>query len=290
LLVSTVASGRGGAALIVNDPHLGDSDIVLMPSVVDICGLNSISTRILANAAHAVAGMVRDAEEGAQANRPTVSLTMFGVTTPCVSAVRQALEQRGFDALVFHATGTGGRTMEKLIESGLIGGALDLTTTEVADEVVGGILPAGPERFDRILQRRIPYLLSLGALDMVNFGPPETVPLRFRERKLHSHNAQVTLMRTTPEENRQFAHWIAGKFNRATAPFTVLLPEKGVSALDAPGQPFYDPEADAALFEELEKSLDAGPRRVLRLPLHINDPAFAEVVLEEFLALWEVRA
>jgi uncharacterized protein (UPF0261 family) len=231
-----------------------------------------------------MAGMVRfpvATEEG----KPTLGMTMFGVTTPCVTKVRETLEGQGFDCLVFHATGTGGQAMEKLVEAGLIQGVLDVTTTEVADEVVGGVLACGPARFDAILEAKIPYVVSLGALDMVNFGAIETVPERFRGRKLQVHNAQVTLMRTTPEENRRCARWIAAKLNRATAPFRVLIPEKGVSALDAPGQAFFDPEADAALFEELESAVAAAPgRSIVRLPLHINDPAFAQALVEGFLS------
>ncbi len=218
--------------------------------------------------------------------KPTVAMTMFGVTTPCVTAVREMLEARGFDVLVFHATGSGGRAMEKLVEAGLIQGVLDITTTEVADEVVGGILPAGPDRFEAILRARVPFVLSLGALDMVNFGAMDTVPERFRHRKLHAHNAQVTLMRTTAEENRQFARWIAGKLYRAESPFTLLIPEGGVSALDAPGQPFFDPDADAALFEELESAVQRGPgRSIRRLALHMNDLAFARTLVEAYLEL-----
>jgi uncharacterized protein (UPF0261 family) len=211
---------------------------------------------------------------------------MFGVTTPCVTAAREALESQGFDCLVFHATGTGGRAMEALVEAGLIQGVLDITTTEVADEVVGGILPAGPHRFEAILRARVPYVLSLGALDMVNFGATATVPEPFRDRRLHVHNAQVTLMRTTPEENRRFARWMAAKLNRADAPFCILIPEGGVSALDAPGRPFHDPQANAALFDELESAVLPSPgRSIRRLPLHINDPAFARALVEEFLSL-----
>jgi uncharacterized protein (UPF0261 family) len=216
-------------------------------------------------------------------------MTMFGVTTPCVSAVRQALDGQGCDCLVFHATGSGGQAMEKLVEAGLIEGVLDITTTEVADLIVGGVLPCGPNRFDAILQAKVPYVLSLGALDMVNFGAIETVPERFRQRKLHVHNAQVTLMRTTADENRQCAQWIAAKLNRAAAPFRILIPEKGVSALDAPGQPFQDPQADAALFDELESAVTPGPdRSIRRLPLHINDQAFARALVDDFLGLYRL--
>jgi uncharacterized protein (UPF0261 family) len=278
LMVSTVASGNTA-------PYVGCSDITLMYSVVDIAGLNSVSRRILANAAHAMAGMVRQPAQ-VEAERPTVGLTMFGVTTPCVTAVRQALEARGYDCLVFHATGAGGQAMEKLVEAGLIQGVLDITTTEVADHLTGGVFPCGSDRFEPILKARVPFVLSLGALDMVNFGAMETVPAAYRDRRLHVHNAQVTLMRTTAEENRSFARWVAAKLNRSTAPLMVLIPERGVSALDAPGQPFHDPEADAALFNELEASLEpTAQRRIVRLPYHINDAAFSQALVDAFLSL-----
>jgi len=278
LMVSTVACGNTA-------PYVDGCDILLMYSVVDIAGLNAVSEKILANAAHAMAGMVLHADTRSSA-KPALGMTMFGVTTPCVTAVRQLLEAQGYDGLVFHATGAGGRAMERLVAAGLIVGVLDITTTEVADEVVGGVFPAGAERFDRLLASRVPLVLSLGAVDMVNFGPRDSVPERFRSRKLHSHNAQVTLMRTTPEENRQIARWITTKLNRSVAPLRLLIPEKGVSALDAIGQPFYDPEADAALFDELQATLQqTADRRLIRLPYHINDPAFAHAVVEHFAAL-----
>jgi uncharacterized protein (UPF0261 family) len=278
VLVSTVASGNTA-------PYVGSSDIVLVPSVVDVAGLNSVSKQVLSNAAHAVAGMVAH-RSTAHADRPVVGMTMFGVTTPCVTAVRQALEAKGFDCLVFHATGAGGRAMEDLVKSGAIQGVLDITTTEVADEVVGGVFAAGPERFDAILAAGVPYVLSLGAMDMVNFGAKDTVPPQFRGRKLHVHNAQVTLMRTTPEENRQFARWMAGKLNRSTTPLVLLIPEKGVSQIDAPGQPFHDPAADEALFTELESQLRQTPQRqIRRLPHHINDPPFAAALVGAYLEL-----
>jgi uncharacterized protein (UPF0261 family) len=211
---------------------------------------------------------------------------MFGVTTPCVTQVREALEREGWDCLVFHATGAGGQAMEKLAGSGLIQALLDLTTTEVADEIVGGVFRAGPARFDLLAEYEIPAVLSLGALDMVNFGAMETVPEPFRNRKLHVHNAQVTLMRTTPEENRAFARWMIPKLNRSRAELVLLIPEKGVSLIDAPGQPFYDPEADAALFEEIGKLFQpAGTRRLVRLPYHINDPEFARAAVQEFKSM-----
>ncbi len=278
VMVSTMASGDTA-------PYVDCSDISMMFSVVDIAGLNQVSKRVLANAAHAMAGMVRQPTLEME-TRPTLGMTMFGVTTPCVTSIREQLEQLGYDCLVFHATGTGGRAMEKLVASGLIQGVLDITTTEVADYLIGGVFPCGPERFCAMLERGIPLVLSVGAVDMVNFGALETVPEVFRNRRLHVHNSQVTLMRTTVEENRQIAQWMAAKLNRSTAPLVVLLPEKGVSALDAPGQPFEDPTADAALFEELAGSLvQTASRRLVRLPYHINDRAFAQAAVEYFQQL-----
>lgn len=275
LMVSTVASGNTA-------PYVDCSDITMMYSVVDIAGLNVVSQRVLANAAHAMAGMVNHRVMLTEP-RPCLGMTMFGVTTPCVSAVREELERKGYDGLVFHATGTGGRAMEHLVQSGLIRGVLDITTTEVADRIVGGVFPAGPARFDSLIQQGIPLVLSLGALDMVNFGGIDTVPEEFRGRNLHVHNAHVTLMRTTAEENRQFARWIADKLNRAESPLTVLIPLHGVSMLDAPGQPFHDPDADAALFDELESCLEQSElRRVVRLPHHINDVEFSHALVEQF--------
>ncbi|TVP97581.1 MAG: UPF0261 family protein [Planctomycetaceae bacterium] len=275
LMVSTVASGNTA-------PYVDGCDILMMHSVVDIAGLNAVSENILANAAHAMAGMVTH-PRARTGSRPALGMTMFGVTTPCVTRVREMLEQNGYDPLVFHATGAGGRAMERLVESGLIGGVLDLTTTEVADELVGGVFPGGPERFDRLLAARIPVVVSLGAVDMVNFGAPETIPPRFSDRRFHRHNAQVTLMRTTPDENRVIGRWIAEKLNRSVAPLRLLIPEGGVSALDAPGQPFHDPAANAALFEGLSGALRAtSQRRLIRLPHHINDPEFADAVVRHF--------
>lgn len=295
LLISTMASGNV-------EPYVGSTDIAMLYSVVDVAGLNSVSRRILANGAHAMAGMVlfaaaeltrdlrlplaSESSENATKRKRTVAMTMFGVTTTCVDGVRRALEARGDDVLVFHATGTGDRAMENLVRSGLIDGVIDATTTAVADEVVGGVLACGPDRFDAILAARLPYVVSLGALDMVNFGAKETVPERFAERKLHVHNPQVTLMRTTAEECRAIARWIAAKLNRSTAPLAVLIPERGLSALDAEGMPFYDPAADAALFEELERNIEQSPeRRIVRVPLHINDPAFGAELTNQWLKL-----
>ncbi len=278
LMVSTMASGDVS-------PYIDCSDITMVYSVVDIAGLNVVSQTVLANAAAAMNGMVNRLPIATE-SRPAVGMTMFGVTTPCVTRVRQQIEAAGFDALVFHATGSGGRAMERLVQSGLIGGVLDVTTTEVADEVVGGVLPCGPQRFDRLLASRIPLVISLGAVDMVNFGGIDSVPERFRNRRLHVHNAEVTLMRTNVEENIRIARWITDKLNRSTAPLTVVVPTGGLSLLDVPGQPFHDPEADAALFETLEAELQpTAARRLIRLPEAINDPGFADALVREFFSL-----
>lgn len=291
LLISTMASGNVG-------PYVGSNDIAMLYSVVDVAGLNSVSRRILANGAHALAGMVRFAAAelpgdsrpalASETRKRTIAMTMFGVTTTCVDNVRRALEARGNDCLVFHATGSGDRAMENLVRSGLIDGVIDATTTAVADELVGGVLACGPDRFDAILAAQLPYVVSVGALDMVNFGARETVLEKFANRKLHVHNPQVTLMRTTADECREFARWIATKLNRSTFPLTVVIPERGVSALDAAGMPFHDPEADAALFDELDRSLEqTAERRIVRLPLHINDPEFSAALVDEWSKLAE---
>jgi uncharacterized protein (UPF0261 family) len=279
LMVSTVASGDTSS-------YIGTSDITMMFSVVDVAGLNRVSRQVYRNAAAAIAGMAR-VKAAAVDGRPAVGMTMFGVTTPCVTRVRQYLEDAGYDCLVFHATGVGGRAMEDLVSSDLLGAVVDITTTEVADELVGGVFPAGPARFDAILAKQLPYIMSLGALDMVNFGPVDTVPAAFAGRKLHVHNSSVTLMRTTVEENRACAAWIARKLNaHPESGFTLLIPEGGVSELDKPGNPFFDPEADQALFNELERLVQTGSgRRIVRHPFHINDAAFAEVLQREIAQL-----
>jgi len=283
VLVSTVASGNVA-------PYVGATDIAMIYSVTDVAGLNRVSKIILANAARAVTAMASAPAPTTPLppDKPAVGLTMFGVTTPCVTAVRKTLEtNHDLDCLTFHATGTGGQAMEKLVESGLIdGGIIDVTTTEVADLVAGGIFAALPTRFDPILQKQIPFVLSLGAMDMVNFGARDTVPAKYGDRKFHIHNPQITLMRTTPEENKQCARFIASKLNRATSPWTLLIPEQGISALDAKGQPFWDPNANTALFTELESTLETNSsRQIRRLPLHINDPQFAQELVQSFLNL-----
>ncbi len=278
LMVSTVASGNTAG-------YVDCSDITMMYSVVDVAGLNVVSRTVLGNAAHAMAGMVANTPPTA-ASRPAIGMTMFGVTTPCVTAIRETLETRGYDCLVFHATGTGGRAMERLVESGLIGGVLDMTTTEVADEIAGGIFPSGQHRFERLLNAEIPLVMSLGALDMVNFGALETVPPNYRHRQLHIHNDQITLMRTNVDENRLIARWIAAKLNRSTAPVTMLIPEQGVSMLDKAGCAFENPDANAALFGELEATIvQTDTRRLIRLPYHINDSEFSSSAVQHFTEL-----
>ena len=279
VLVSTVASGNVA-------PYIGASDINMVYSVSDIQGLNRISVRILGNAAHALAGMMLNAENIPRKGlRPAVGLTMFGVTTQCVSDIAGKLEAHS-DPIVFHATGTGGQSMERLVDSGMIGAVIDLTTTEVADMLVGGVFPATDDRMGAIIRTGIPYVGSCGALDMVNFGERETVPEKFEGRLFHIHNPQVTLMRTTPEENVHFGRWIAGRLNEMTGPVRFLLPEGGVSAIDAPDQPFYDLEADTALFETIEANVRPSPQRqVLRVPFNINTAEFAERALAEFYSI-----
>jgi uncharacterized protein (UPF0261 family) len=274
LMVSTLASGDVS-------PYVDVSDIVMMPSITDMAGLNRLSRVILRNAAHAIAGMAK-APAASTEGKPALGFTMFGVTTPCVTAMVERL--RGdYDCMVFHATGTGGRSMEKLADSGLLAGVLDMTTTEVCDLLVGGVLAATQDRFGAVARTGIPYVGSVGALDMVNFWAPPTIPERFRDRLFYKHNPNVTLMRTTPEECREIGRWIAGKLNACNGPVRFLIPEKGVSALDIEGGAFWNPEADGALFEAIEATLKAAPdRRLIRLPLHINDPEFAEAAVAAF--------
>jgi uncharacterized protein (UPF0261 family) len=282
VMVSTLASGQVRQ-------YVGVRDILMMNSVVDISGINRISRTVLTNAANAMIGMVRGSETvphqvTVQGNRPLITATMFGVTTPCIEASRRILEKSGFEVLVFHATGTGGMTMESFIADGIIQGVLDITTTELADELVGGILSAGRDRLTAAGLKGVPQLISLGALDMVNFGPPETVPEKFRGRRFYQHNPSVTLMRTTPEENDRLGREIAEKASAACGPTVVLVPLRGVSAIDRDGQPFWWPEADAALFQSLRNWI--GPQvRLLELDLHINDPEFANTAVELLLGM-----
>ncbi len=280
VMVSTMASGD-------TRPYVGPSDICMMYSVTDVQGIHRISEQVLANAAHALAGMIAH-PAGASRRRtsPALGLTMFGVTTACVQGVVKHLEAE-YDCLVFHATGVGGQSMEKLADSGLIAGAIDVSTTEIADEIVGGTLSAGPTRLDVFARHALPYVGSCGALDMVNFGAWDTVPERFKGRRLYRHNPNVTLMRTTADECRAIGEFIATKLHAMRGPVRFLIPHGGVSAIDKPGQPFHDPEADRALFGTIEQlSSRAAEHKLVRLPLHINDEAFADALV----AAWRERS
>ncbi len=278
LLVSTVASGNVA-------PYVGGSDITMMYSVTDVQGLNAISRRILGNAAHALAGMIEHSDRlvkapdaGAASELPSLGLTMFGVTTPCVSALESRLNDK-YECLVFHATGTGGMSMEKLCDSGMLSGIVDITTTEIADMLSGGVFAATEDRLGAVIRSGVPYVGSVGALDMVNFGAVATVPERYKDRLLHVHNPQVTLMRTTPEENIAIAEWLAAKLNAIPGEVRFLLPEKGVSMLDAEGQPFYDPVADKALFDTIDKHFkQTDTHKLIRIDANINDSAFVDAL------------
>jgi uncharacterized protein (UPF0261 family)/ABC-type branched-subunit amino acid transport system ATPase component len=285
LIISSVASGDVA-------PYVGPTDITMMYSVTDVQGLNSISRQVLANGANALVGMVKARLDGRAANArepsvnlPAVGLTMFGVTTPAVQNIAAAL--RGdYECLVFHATGVGGRSMEKLVDSGLLSGVIDLTTTEICDLLMGGVFPATEDRFGAIARTRVPYIGSVGALDMVNFGAPDTIPERYRGRKLHVHNPQVTLMRTTAEENERMGRWIGERLNAMDGPVRFFLPEGGISALDAPGQPFWDPDADTALFRALDQTVrQTSNRQLIRLKRNINEPEFAAAIVAAFRSI-----
>lgn len=278
LMVSTVASAD-------TRPYVGVKDITMMYSVVDIAGLNPLSRRILANAAGSICGMVEQEQPSAE-DRPLIAASMFGVTTPCVNRLRERLEEAGYELLVFHATGTGGQAMEGLIRDGYFTAVADMTTTEWCDEVVGGVLSAGPDRLMAAGEAGMPQVLSCGALDMVNFRALDTVPQPFKDRKLYRHNPNVTLMRTTPEECAEIGRRIAEQLNRARGPTVLMIPLKGVSMIDQEGEPFYDPEADAALFRALREHVKP-PVELLELDLHINDPAFADAAAERLLSLLE---
>lgn len=278
LIVSTLAAGDTA-------PIVGVKDITLMPAVVDISGINRLSAQIITNAAGAIAGMVKASPVATAGEaKPLVAATMFGVTTPCVTTARTVLEAAGYEVLVFHATGTGGRTMEELVRAGFIRGVLDITTTELADELVGGVLSAGPDRLEAAGAAGIPQVVSVGALDMVNFGARDTVPARYAGRLFYEHNALVTLMRTTPEENAALGEIIAAKLSRATGPTVLMIPERGVSGIDVAGKPFHDPAADGALFTALRAGV--GPNvEVVTFDTDINDPAFATAAAQRLIAL-----
>jgi uncharacterized protein (UPF0261 family) len=278
LMVSTLASGD-------TRPYVGAVDVTMMYSVVDISGVNSISARIMTNAAAAIAGMA-GARPPELEHRPLVGATMFGVTTPCVTRARERLEALGYEVLVFHATGTGGQSLEALVAGGFLAGVLDVTTTELADELVGGVLSAGPDRLEAAGRHGVPQIVSLGALDMVNFGPRETVPPQFEQRNLYVHNPTVTLMRTTSEECRELGRTIGRKLTGARGPVAVFVPLRGVSMIDVDGQPFRDADADEALFAGLRESLDSRIE-VHELDLDVNDDRFADAMAERLHELIE---
>jgi uncharacterized protein (UPF0261 family) len=277
LMVSTLASGN-------TSQYVGVKDIVMMPAIVDVAGLNRISRTILARAAGAICGMVESAPPtgGGTSDKPIVVASMFGNTTACVQVARGILEDAGYEVLVFHATGTGGRAMESLIEAGLVAGVLDVTTTEWADELVGGVLGAGPTRLEAAGTAGTPAIVTPGCLDMVNFGAPDTVPSRFEGRTFYQHNPQVTLMRTNADECAELGRILAEKVNAYTGPVTVLLPRKAISVISAPGQSFHSPAADAALFEAIRKHLRPGIPLV-EMECEVNDPVFAEACAQALL-------
>ena len=278
LMVSTMASGNVA-------PYVGPTDIIMMHAVADVAGLNAITRAVIGNAAHAAAGMALNQSPRVTSGKPAAGLSMFGVTTPAVTEIRRLLGD-DWECFVFHATGTGGQCLEKLIESGFIAAVLDITTTEVADHLSGGVLPCTEDRFGAVIRSRVPWVGSVGAVDMVNFAARETVPERFAGRNLYVHNPQVTLMRTTVAENAAIGRWIVTRINRMEGPVRFLLPLRGVSAIDAPGKPFHDPEADAALFAAIRDGWqDAPNRRLVEVDAHINDAAFALACVREFAAI-----
>lgn len=280
LMMSTLASGNTA-------PYVGVKDIVMFPSVVDVAGLNRLSRQLLARAAGAICGMV-ETQPPVAADKPIIVASQFGNTTLCIEHAKKILEAAGYEVIVFAATGTGGRTMESLIETGLVAGVLDITTTEWADELVGGVLTAGPTRLEAAAKAGIPAVVSTGCLDMVNFGAPETVPSKFANRKFYQHNPQVTLMRTTPDECAQLGKILAEKLNRSTGPVKVLLPLRGGSVISAPGGPFHNAIADTALFTALKSGLRSNIA-VTELDANINDAPFAEACAQALLQLLEAR-
>jgi uncharacterized protein (UPF0261 family) len=284
LIVSTLAAGD-------TRPYVGESDIAMLFPVVDIAGIHRISERILTNAAAAIAGMAAASVSYRPrgTGRPLIAATMFGVTTPCVTVARERLETLGYEVLVFHATGSGGRAMEALARAGLLAGVLDITTTELADELVGGVLTAGPERLEAAGAAGTPQVVSVGALDMVNFGPVDTVPPRFSGRTLHRHDPTITLMRTTQAECTELGRLMARKLGRARGPVAVYLPLRGVSLLDVPGGPFHDPDADVRLFDALRAGLGDGVELV-EMDVDINDPSFGRAMADRLHDLVSSRA
>ncbi|MBU5594471.1 Tm-1-like ATP-binding domain-containing protein [Amphibacillus sp. MSJ-3] len=277
VMVSTVASGN-------TQPYIGTSDLVMIPSIVDVAGLNIISTKVFRQAAFAIAGMLdfqdKALVESIDHKKPLIAASMFGLTTPCINHAKSYLEARGYEVLIFHATGIGGQTMENLIEEGFFAGVLDITTTEWADELIGGVLNAGPHRLEAAAKANVPQVVSVGAMDMANFGPYESVPKKFAGRKFYKHNPTVTLMRTTKEENKQIGQMIAQKLNMAKGQTTLMLPLKGLSGLDVEGQAFYGPEEDQVLFDTLKQHIDSERVTVKEMETDVNDPKFAEAAAE----------
>lgn len=278
VMVSTVAAGDVSM-------YVGSSDIFMYPSIVDVAGLNSISTKIFTNAALAIAGMVKFEVNKAVEKKPLIAASMFGVTTPCVNQAREFLERQGYEVLVFHATGAGGKAMEGLIKDGYFAGVFDVTTTEWCDELMGGNMAAGERRLEAAALKGIPQIVSVGALDMVNFGPITSVPDKYTGRNFYKHNPTVTLMRTTIDENRQLGLAIAEKLNMCRSKAALLLPLKGVSMIDAPGQPFYGPEEDAMLFNTLKESITNPLVEILEIDANINDPAFSDAAANKLIEL-----
>ena len=279
VMVSTMASGNVAQ-------YVGTSDIVMFPSVVDAEGLNAISMEIFSNAVNAVVGMVKNKKPIEHVNKPLIAATMFGVTTPCIKTAKSYLEEQGYEVLVFHATGTGGKTMEALVRGGFIKGVLDITTTEWCDELFGGVLSAGPHRLEAAGQCGVPQVVSVGALDMVNFGPIDTVPEKYCGRNLYKHNPTVTLMRTTVEENVKLGEVIADKLNSAKAPTVLMLPLRGVSAIDGDGQPFDGPEEDKALFDTLRKNIGKNVE-LIEVDANINDDEFSLAAAKKLVSLMQ---
>ena len=280
LMVSTVASGN-------TEPYVGTSDIIMMPSVVDVAGLNTISTKIFTNAVFAIAGMVKFERKETLEKKPIIAATMFGLTTPCINFAKSYLEDQGYEVLIFHATGIGGRTMENLIDDGFIKGVLDITTTEWADELMGGVLAGGPNRLEAAARNKIPQVVSVGALDMVNFGPFESILDKYEGRTFYKHNPTVTLMRTTVEENKEIGQVIAEKLNLAEDKTALLLPLKGLSGLDAEGQAFYGPDEDMMLFDTLREEIDHNKVEMIAIDAHVNDEKFALSAAKKLVELLE---
>lgn len=280
VMVSTLAGGSN------IESYVGTSDIVMFPSIVDVAGLNSISIEIFTNAANAICGMVKLIKDKDVKHKPHIAATMFGVTTPCINHAMKYLEDRGYEVLVFHATGTGGKTMESLIKQGFFDGVLDITTTELCDELVGGILSAGPNRLEAAGECRVPQIVSVGALDMVNYGPKNTVPKKYINRNLYEHNPSITLMRTNLEENKQLGKILAEKLNKAKGDTVLMLPLKGVSAIDDEGQPFYGPEENDVLFSTIKENINNNIE-LIEMDNNINDKEFAEKAAQKLIDLIE---